>query len=240
MRIRSYIAALVVILDTIVAGTLVIVTGFFDFTGGIYDLISIAWSSTIFFAAGIKVTIEGLEHLDKDTSYIFMSNHLSHLDTPAFMAKLPFKIRFFTKKELLNIPIFGQAIYMGKHIIIDRKNTEKAKRSINEAKKRIRKYGFSVLVFPEGTRSKTGKMGDFKKGGFVLAIETGIPIAPIEISGSFKLLPTHTLLIKSGAIHIKVGNPIPVDTFTIERKQELMDRVRSGIEEIGKEDGVSS
>ena len=233
MRIRSYFTALVVILDTIVAGTLVIVSGFFDLTGGIYDLISIAWSSIIFFAAGIKVTIEGLEHLDKGTSYIFMSNHLSHLDTPAFMAKLPFKIRFFTKKELLNIPIFGQAIYMGKHIIIDRKNTEKAKRSINEAKKRIKKYGFSVLVFPEGTRSKTGKMGEFKKGGFVLAIETGIPIAPIEISGSFELLPAHTLLIKSGAIHIKVGKPIPVDSYAIEKKQELMDKVRSEIEQLG-------
>ena len=235
MRIRPYIAALVVILDTIVAGTLVIVTGFFDITGGIYDLISIVWSSIIFLSAGIKVTIEGLEHLDKGTSYIFMSNHTSHLDVAAFMAKLPFSIRFFTKKELLKIPIFGQAIYMGKHIIIDRKNTEKAKKSINEAKKRIKKYGFSVLVFPEGTRSKTGTMGEFKKGGFVLAIETGIPIVPIEVSGSFALLPAHALLIKSGAIHIKVGNPIPVNSYTVERKQELMDKVRSDIERLGRE-----
>jgi 1-acyl-sn-glycerol-3-phosphate acyltransferase len=231
--IRPYIAIVAVIIDTIIAGILVIVTGLFDYTGVIYDFISIAWSSVIFFAAGIKVKIEGLDHLDRNTSYIFMSNHLSHLDTPAFMAKLHFKIRFFTKKELLKIPIFGQAIYMGKHIIIDRKNTENAKKSINKAKQRIKKYGFSVLVFPEGTRSKTGKMGPFKKGGFVLAVETGIPIVPVSVTGSFNLLPTHTLLIKSGTINIKVGSPIPVDVYTMENKQELMDKVRIEIEGLG-------
>jgi 1-acyl-sn-glycerol-3-phosphate acyltransferase len=231
---RSYIAAVAVIIDTIIAGVLVIVTGLFDYTGGIYDLISRAWSGIIFFSAGIKVNIQGLEHLDKNASYIFMSNHQSHLDVAAFMAKLPFKIRFFTKKELLKIPIFGQAIYMSKHIIIDRKNTERAKRSINEAKQKIKKYGFSVLVFPEGTRSKTGKMGEFKKGGFVLAIETGIPIVPMDVTGSFELLPTHTLLIRSGTINITVGSPILVNSYTIESKQGLMDKVRSEIEGLGR------
>lgn len=233
MFIRPFLAIIAVIVDTVICGTLVIVTGLFDTAGSIYHLISKVWSNTIFLAAGVKVTIEGLDRLDRNASYIFMSNHLSHLDTPAFMKKLPFKIRFFVKKELLNIPIFGQAIYMGKHIIIDRKNTESAKRSINDAKKRIKKMGLSILVFPEGTRSKTGKLGEFKKGGFVLAIETGIPIVPIAIEGSFALLPTHTLLIKSGSINIKVGSPIPVDGYTLEQKQELMDRVRSAIEGLG-------
>ncbi len=233
MVMRPYIVIIVVILDTIIAGILIIVTGLFDYTGGIYDSISRAWSRIIFFSAGIKVNIQGLEHLDKNASYIFMSNHLSHLDVAAFMAKLPFKIRFFAKKELLNIPIFGQALYMSKHIIIDRKNTERAKESINKAKQKIKKYGFSVLVFPEGTRSKTGKMGEFKKGGFVLAIETGIPVVPIAVTGSFSLLPKHTLLIKSGTINIKVGNPIHVNSYTIESKQGLLDKVRSEIVSLG-------
>ncbi len=229
---RPYLAAVAVILDTIIAGTLVIVTGLFDITGGIYDLISRGWSRIIFLSAGITVTIEGLDHLDKKTSYIFMSNHASHLDVAGFMARLPFKIRFFAKRELLKIPIFGQALYMSKHIIIDRKNTERAKISINEAKKRIRKYGFSVLVFPEGTRSTTGHLGDFKKGGFVLAIETGIPIVPVAVTGSFRLLPAHTLLIQSGTIHIKVGSPLSVQGYTTDHKQELMDKVRTEIQSL--------
>lgn len=223
-----------VIIYTIIAGTLVITTGLFDFAGNIYDLIARIWASLIFFTAGIKVKIKGLEQIDRHASYIFMSNHLSHLDTAAFMAKLPFKIRFFAKKELLRVPVFGQALYMSRHIIIDRKNTEKAKQSINEAKIRMKKYGFSVLVFPEGTRSKTGKMGEFKKGGFVLAIEMGIPIVPIAVIGSHELLPPHSLLIRSGTIEVRVGKPIPVDNYTLENKQELMDKVRSAIEELSK------
>jgi 1-acyl-sn-glycerol-3-phosphate acyltransferase len=229
---RPYIAAVVVIIDTMIAGILVSVTGLFDLTGGIYDFISWVWSNIIFLSAGIKVNIEGLEHLDNNTSYIFMSNHTSHLDVAGFMAKLPFKIRFFAKRELLNIPIFGQALYMSKHIIIDRKNTERAKASINKAKKRIKKYGFSVLVFPEGTRSMSGRLGEFKKGGFVLALETGIPIVPVAVSGSFRLLPAHTLLIHSGTINIRVGSPLSVQEYSMEHKEELLDRVRAEIQKL--------
>ncbi len=234
MFIRPYIAILVVIIDTVISGIAVIITGLFDVTGSIYHLISKVWSNTIFLGAGVKVKIEGLDHLERNTSYIFMSNHLSHLDTPALMARLPFKIRFFVKKELLKIPIFGQAIYMGKHVVIDRKNTDSAKKSINDAKKRIKKMRLSILVFPEGTRSKTGKMGEFKKGGFVLAIETGLSVVPVAIQGSFQLLPTHTLLIQSGTINIKVGSPIPVHPYSVENKQELMDKVRFDIEKLGE------
>ncbi|MGB9736379.1 MAG: lysophospholipid acyltransferase family protein [bacterium] len=229
---RPYITFVAIIIYTLIAGTLVIITGLFDFAGHIYTLISRVWASLIFLTAGIKVKVTGLENLDKNASYIFMSNHLSHLDTAAFMAKLPFKIRFFAKKELLRVPVFGQALYMSRHIIIDRKNIERAKQSINEAKERIKKYGFSVLVFPEGTRSKTGKMGEFKKGGFVLAIEMGIPIVPIAVIGSYNLLPAHSLLVKSGTIEVRVGSPIDVTGYTMENKQELMDKVRSEIEKL--------
>lgn len=237
---RPYITFIAIIVYTLIAGPLVILTGLFDFAGDIYDLISKVWASLIFFTAGIKVNVIGLEHLDKNTSYMFMSNHLSHLDTAAFMAKLPFKIRFFAKKELLRVPIFGQALYMSRHIIIDRNNIEKAKQSINEAKKRIKKYGFSVLVFPEGTRSKTGKMGEFKKGGFVLAIQMGIPIVPIVVIGSYNLLPAHSLLVKSGRIEVRVGYPIPVSDYTIETKQQLMDKVRTEIEKLSEINRTSS
>ncbi|MCL5278243.1 MAG: 1-acyl-sn-glycerol-3-phosphate acyltransferase, partial [Deltaproteobacteria bacterium] len=219
------------------AGVLVIVAGLFDYKGRMYDLISRVWSNAILYTAGIKVTIEGLDNVDRNTPHIFMSNHLSHLDTAAFIAKIPFRIRFFAKKELLRVPVFGQALYMSRHIIIDRKNTEKAKKSISDAKERIRRYGLSVLVFPEGTRSTTGKLGEFKKGGFVLAIEAGIPIVPIAVKGSLELLPAHTLLVRSGRIRINIGRPIAAADYTRDTKQALMGKVRAEIERLGLQSG---
>ncbi len=230
---RTYLTLVVIIIDTIVIGSIVALAGIFDRGGRVYDVGARLWALAIRFCAGIKVEIKGLEHLDKDKSYIFMSNHQSHLDAVAWAPNLPFRIRFFAKKELTYVPIFGQAIYMSRHIIIDRKNIESAKKSIEKAKELIRKYKLSVLVFPEGTRSTTGKLGEFKKGGFVLALETGIPIVPMAVQGSFELLPPHSLKIKPGLIHLNVGEPISMSGFTMDTKEALIEKVRNAIETLG-------
>ncbi len=234
MSIRPYVTFIAIVLYTIVIGLTVIVAGMFDYGGRIYDLVSKVWSRAIIITAGIKVRVEGLDSIDRHASYIFMSNHLSHLDSAAIMAKIPFRIRFFAKKELLRVPVFGQAIYMSRQIIIDRKNTAAAKKSIGEARERIKKYGFSALVFPEGTRSTTGELGEFKKGGFVLAIEAGIPIVPLAVTGSRELLPAHTLLVRSGQIKINIGKPIAVTDYTLDTKQALMEKVRDSIIRLGQ------
>ncbi len=232
---RSYITIFLIIINTIIIGSIVALAGIFDRGGRVYDIGARLWARAIRLCAGIKVEIKGLEHLDKNKSYIFMSNHQSHLDAVAWAPNLPFRIRFFVKKELINIPIFGQAIYMSRHIIIDRKNIDSAKKSIEKSRDIINKYKLSVLVFPEGTRSKTGKMGEFKKGGFVLALETGIPIVPVAVKGSFDLLPPHTLLIKPGLIQLNVAEPINVADYTIDTKEVLMDRVRNEIERLASQ-----
>ena len=230
---RTYLTLVVIIIDTIVIGSIVALAGIFDREGRVYDVGARLWARAVRVCAGIKVDIKGLEHLDKSKSYIFMSNHQSHLDAVAWTPNLPFRIRFFAKKELTYVPIFGQAIYMSRHIIIDRKNIESAKKSIEKAKELIRKYKLSVLVFPEGTRSTTGKLGEFKKGGFVLALETGIPIVPIAVQGSFELLPPHSLKIKPGLIHLNVGEPISMSGFTMDTKEALIEKVRNAIETLG-------
>ncbi len=230
---RTYLTLVVIIIDTIVIGSIVALAGIFDRGGRVYDVGARLWARAVRVCAGIKVDIKGLEHLDKSKSYIFMSNHQSHLDAVAWTPNLPFRIRFFAKKELTYVPIFGQAIYMSRHIIIDRKNIESAKKSIEKAKELIRKYKLSVLVFPEGTRSTTGKLGEFKKGGFVLALETGIPIVPMAVQGSFELLPPHSLKIKPGLIHLNVGEPISMSGFTMDTKEALIEKVRNAIETLG-------
>ncbi len=230
---RAYLTLVVIILDTIILGTAVVVAGIVDRGGRVYDIAARLWARVVRLSAGIKVDIKGLEHLDTNQSYIFMSNHQSHLDAVAYAPNLPFRIRFFAKKELVNVPIFGQALYMARHIFIDRKNVESAKKSIEKAKGFIKKYKLSVLVFPEGTRSMTGKMGEFKKGGFVLALETGLPIVPLAVRGSYELLPPHTLKIKSGLIHLAVGEPISMAGYTMDTKDALIERVRTAIASLG-------
>lgn len=232
---RTYITLFIIIINTIIIGSIVALAGIFDRGGRVYDIGSRLWARAIRFSAGIKVEIKGLEHLDKNKSYIFMSNHQSHLDAVAWAPNLPFRIRFFVKKELIRIPIFGQALYMSRHVIIDRKNIESAKKSIEKSKAMIEKYKLSVLVFPEGTRSTTGKIGEFKKGGFVLGIETGVPIVPIAVKGSFDLLPPHTLTIRSGKIRLNVGKPINMSEYTMDTKESLMSRVRGEIERLAAE-----
>ncbi len=230
---RAYITIVIIIINTIVIGSIVALAGILDRGGRVYDIGSRLWARAIRFFAGIKVEIKGLEHLDKSKSYIFMSNHQSHLDAVAYATTLRFRIRFFVKKELISLPIFGQAIYMSRHIVINRENIEKAKNSIEKARELIKKYKLSVLVFPEGTRSKTGEIDEFKKGGFVLALETGIPIVPMAVQGSFELLPPHKLLIKPGLIRLNVGEPINVYDYTMKTKQLLIDRVRTEIKRLG-------
>ncbi len=230
---RAYLTIIVIIIDTIVLGTAIVVAGLVDRGGRVYDIAARLWARAVRLSAGIKVEIKGLEHLDTKQSYIFMSNHQSHLDAVAYAPNLPFRIRFFVKKELINVPIFGQALYMARHVVIDRKNIESAKKSIEKAKQLIKKYKLSVLIFPEGTRSTTGEMGEFKKGGFVLALETGLPIVPLAVRGSFELLPPHTLKIKPGLIRLAVGEPISMSEYTMDTKDALIQRVRHTIESLG-------
>ena len=107
---RTYLTLVVIIIDTIVIGSIVALAGIFDRGGRVYDVGARLWARAVRVCAGIKVDIKGLEHLDKSKSYIFMSNHQSHLDAVAWAPNLPFRIRFFAKKELTYVPIFGQAI----------------------------------------------------------------------------------------------------------------------------------
>jgi 1-acyl-sn-glycerol-3-phosphate acyltransferase len=129
------------------------------------------------------------------------------------------------KKELFRIPVFGWSLYASGTIRIDRSNRERAIKSMNNALDRI-KRGVSVVVFPEGTRSEDGKIREFKKGGFVLAIKGGIPIVPVSISGSRFILPKNTIRIKPGEIRIIINDPIQTDQIGYQEREKLSSEVR--------------
>ena len=154
-----------------------------------------------------------------------MANHLSTVDIWSLLAAFPFRVRMIAKKQLGSIPLFGWAMRAGRFIFIDRANAIAARRSIEEAKRRIR-AGEMVLLFPEGTRSRDGRLGPFKKGGFHLAVGAGVPIVPVAISGARESMPRGSLLLRPGHVRITVGVPIPTTGLTEQDHQQLLEKVR--------------
>ena len=187
------------------------------------------WLSWIFRTCGVRVVAEGLEHVDRTQPYVVMSNHQSVLDIGALVSTLPINWRFVAKRELTWVPFFGWALGLSDQIVIDRADRAKSVRSLQRAAERVRN-GISVIVFPEGTRSPTGRMREFKSGGFHLAIEAQVPILPATISGSFHLIPKRSLKVHSGTIKVVYGAPIPTRGMKVDDRFELKEYVRAALE----------
>ncbi|MCJ7603235.1 MAG: 1-acyl-sn-glycerol-3-phosphate acyltransferase, partial [Desulfobulbaceae bacterium] len=135
---------------------------------------------------------------------------------------------WLAKKELFQIPLFGRAMQLAGYISIDRSHGREALKSLQEAAERIA-AGTSVILFPEGTRSLDGKLHDFKSGGMVLAIKSGVPLVPVGISGTYEILPKGRLLAKPGHVIIRVGKPIETRQFSAGQKHELAAKIQSEV-----------
>ena len=186
------------------------------------------WAKMLLAIANTKVEIIGAENVLIGKPQIFMANHQSDFDVLIVLAHLPGQFRWIVKKELFQIPIFGRAMQSAGYIEIDREDREKAIMSIDKAAMKIRE-GKSVMSFPEGTRSKDGKIKPFKHGMFYLAIKSGVPIVPISIIGAGEIMPKRSLHIKPGRITLVIDKPIDVSGYSIENRQELIDKVQNVI-----------
>jgi len=170
----------------------------------------------------IRLSAEGAEQVP-DRAVVYLSNHQSHLDIPVLYATLPSpSIRMLAKKELFQIPIWGRGLRAAEFIEVDRSNHARAIESIDEAT-RLMGEGVSVYLAPEGTRSRDGRIGTLKKGGFHLALGTGAPIVPVAIRGTIDILPRGSRVMRSGQnVSVRIGAPIDVAGRDIE---SLMNQV---------------
>jgi 1-acyl-sn-glycerol-3-phosphate acyltransferase len=190
-----------------------------------------AWSGWVISFAGVKIVVETRANLVPDQPYVFMANHASSLDIWAVFVAIPRRIRLIAKKQLARIPLFGWVMWAGRFIFIDRQNGVAARRSIDVACRRIHD-GDSVLLFPEGTRSRDGTLGPFKKGGFHLAVKAGVPIVPVALRGTHELMPRGSLLLRSGTITAIIGEPIPTQGLSDAERATLSERVRSVVQDL--------
>lgn len=180
-------------------------------------------------AGGIRVEVIGRENLPAGRSCIFMSNHVSNLDPPVLMPSLPGRSSILLKKSLMNIPVLGTAMQMAKFVPVERSHSvEAAKASISAAASALRE-GLNIIVFPEGTRSRDGRLAAFKKGPFFLAEDTKAPIVPIAISGTQYMMRKGSFAIVPGVARVEFLNVIEPGKYA--SREELMAAVRGAIDE---------
>lgn len=217
-----------IIFITLVLGTTAVLVSFFTKTGDGVHLVAQWWGRSILWVSGVKVTVRGMEHIDPLRSAIYMSNHQSNYDIPVFFSALPIQFRWLAKAELFKIPIFGQGMRGAGYISIDRRDSKSAMLSLKRAAESIRK-GTSVLIFPEGTRSDDGSLLPFKAGGFVLALESGVPIVPMAVQGTLAIMRKGTKTIRRNHVTLTIRPAIDPTVYTRKTKNELIERVRASI-----------
>lgn len=203
----------------------------FQKNGKIYHWSARSWAKVVLKLFGVTVHVDGLGHLDRSQHYIYVTNHASMFDIPAVLAAIPEDVRVVLKKELTYVPIWGWALKYGHYISIDRSNPKDAMTSLERAAESI-KSGASVLLFAEGTRTRDGKLQPFKRGAFTLAAKSGVPIVPVTINGTFRIMPKGSLNIRPTDITVVLDKP--VETEGIEGKQAekaLMDRVHQAVQQ---------
>jgi 1-acyl-sn-glycerol-3-phosphate acyltransferase len=190
------------------------------------------WAQKILKAARIDVTVEGLENIGEDRAAVLVANHQSWMDVFVLCANLPVDYRFVAKKELEGIPVFSAAWKKAGHISIDRGDLQKAIGSLDAAGGVMRRDRATVIMFPEGTRSRTGELQSFKKGAFVLAIQTGVPIVPAAILGTRALMPKGDWRVRPGPVRIRIGAPIPVAGLAHTDRDALSRRTRRAVAQL--------
>ncbi|NPV60858.1 MAG: 1-acyl-sn-glycerol-3-phosphate acyltransferase [Actinobacteria bacterium] len=183
------------------------------------------WSRFNAYVTPIKVTVTGRENIVKGQSYIVCSNHQSSYDIFLLFGWLGIDLKWVIKKELRAYPVFGYAVEKGGNIVIDRSNPKEAYKSLENARQKIA-GGTSIIMLPEGTRSRTGELGEFKKGAFVLARELNLPILPVSITGTKEILPPKTLDLFPGRATMRIHPPVDLNEYADQPLEKLVYDVR--------------
>jgi 1-acyl-sn-glycerol-3-phosphate acyltransferase len=215
-------------LYTAFMGTLSLGGSLFDSHGRWQHACARIWSRLILKTSRIRVTVKGLEHAGRGTPMIFCVNHQSSMDIPVLLLNLPFQFRFIAKRSLFRYPFMGWHLRRSGHIAVARDRPGEARRSLDEAARKIRD-GYPVVVFPEGGRSRTGEILRFKSGAFRLAVLSGVAVTPVTLNGTRKVLKPDTVHVRPGHVEMIIHPPIPTEGLAGTNVDDLAERVRNQI-----------
>jgi 1-acyl-sn-glycerol-3-phosphate acyltransferase len=225
-RLRSYfIFVPLIYLYTGVMGTLSLLSSFFDRDGRTQHWFAHTWAAMILKTTGIRVYAEGLDHIDPAQPAVYAANHLSALDIPVLYASLPTQFRILAKRELFRYPFLGWHLTRSGQIPIDHGDARASLRGLNRASDSLRK-GMPLVIFPEGGRSRDGRLQNFMGGAFYMAIKAQVPVVPVVLVGTYEHLPMNSFHLRPGRIEMIVGEPIPTSGMVPREMNKLAARVR--------------
>ena len=219
---------LVIVSMTVLFGTLAVLTSWIPPRGRLFLVWARAWSNALLVLCGIPTRLEVSAAAAAVPQAIFMSNHESLVDIPLLFVGIRQDVRFLAKRSLFYVPFLGWSMWLAGFVPVDRDRKEKAVDVFETLEKRVRK-GMSILVFPEGTRSRTGELQSFRKSGFLLAMRTGLPIVPVAVSGAREVVGADSLWIRRTPATLRIGDPIPTKGVPLSERKALMERVRREI-----------
>ena len=212
---------------TIILGTLSIGSSLFEKRGYFAHWCARTWSRLILITTGVRVTVVGLEKLEPGKTYVFVANHQSIYDIPILFWSIPYQLRIIAKQSLGSFPFLGWHLRRTGHMLVDRRRPDRAK--IFGWASRLTSSGLSLIVFPEGTRSRDGRVGQFKGGSFFLALQAGLPIVPLSVIGSRHVMLKGRLATYPGDVRLVVHDPIDTRGLEDTDPKAFAERVRAVI-----------
>jgi 1-acyl-sn-glycerol-3-phosphate acyltransferase len=213
---------------TIVMAVLSLALWPFDRTGELQHWCARWWCRLVAWTIFARIHVHGVEHVRRGRPYVYMANHASLIDTPALFAYLPYQFRIMAKKSLFNVPFMGWHLRTAGHFPIDHGNPRKTATSLRRVIEGV-KRGRSLAVFPEGSRTEDGQLQAFEAGGFKIALKAGVPIVPVTIRGTFKMLPRTSLAPRPGRVDVIISEPIETRDYNEKTLPALIERTRAAI-----------
>jgi 1-acyl-sn-glycerol-3-phosphate acyltransferase len=215
-----------IILSTAFFSLVSFVVSFFDGTGRMQASVARAWARSLLLVSGVRVRVEGLDQIDPHGSYVFISNHLSYMDTPVALAHIPVQFRFLAKRGLFQIPGLGTHLSRAGHIPVPREDPRAAVKTMQLAAETIQQKKISLLIFPEGGRSHDGVLRPFKEGGAYIAIRAGVEVVPLVMMGTRDVLPFGSGIVQPGSVTLRILKPIATSQLTLKDRGPLTEQLR--------------
>lgn len=223
-----------IVLLTIVMGSVSFVVTLFDSTGRRPHKVARMWARMLLRVGGIRVAVEGLDKIDPRASYVFVANHRSYMDTPVVLASVPCEFRFFAKKGLFLVPFLGTHLHRAGHVPVFRGDARASVKSMTLGARLIQERKISMLLFPEGGRTD-GRMREFKEGAAYIAIKAGVPVVPIGIVGTRDVLPKGSSYLRAGRVVLRIGDPIPTSGMKLHDRRQLAGMIERRVADLAAE-----
>lgn len=233
-NLRAVFLWLGIALATLLFGLPAIAAAFVPPRGDWFLRFARGWARTILFLSGVPVRVLGRERLARGQSAVIVANHESFADILVLLSSLPMQVRFLAKRSVFRVPVLGWSIRAAGFVPVDRGDRRRGAATFEAALARL-EGGRSLVIFPEETRTRTGELLPFKKGAALLALRSGLPLLPVGIAGTRRVLPRESLLPTAGTVVVAIGERIPVDGMDSKDRARLTEAARASIEDLRRE-----